>query len=222
VTINIPSLLKDIASTAHVQLVHDLHCHTSNIIIYMDGSQLDSHTEAGYYIPNCLPWEVRTVIPMGTSSEVFDAKLRAIDESLKTYLKYIRHHYLRDRAIYLFTNNQSAIQQVSCLSTGLGQELARSIHTTSTCLCHLTVPVILHWVPGHTDISGNNEADHITKPATTLPPMTTLPVSLSWLCCKVHNKYIMEWTSWYDAIPKPKTYAAPHKCKLDTVYTTLP
>jgi hypothetical protein len=110
VTINIPALPKDEASTTHVQLVYDLCRHASNIIIYMDASQLDKCTRAGYYIPNGLPWEVRSVFPKGTSSEVFNAKLRAIDESLKTCLKYIRLHYLRDRAIHLFTDNQSAIK----------------------------------------------------------------------------------------------------------------
>jgi hypothetical protein len=96
VTINIPSLPKDKASIAHIQLVHDLRRHASNIIIYTDRSQLDGCTGAGYYIPNGLPREVRAVIPMGTSSEVFDAELRAIDESLKTCLKFIRLHHLRD------------------------------------------------------------------------------------------------------------------------------
>jgi hypothetical protein len=110
VTIDIPSLPKDEASIAHVQLVHDLPRHASNIIIYTDRSQLDGRTGAGYYIPNGLRREVRAVIPMGTSSEVFDAELRAIEESLKTCLKYIRLHHLRDRAIHLFTDNQSAIK----------------------------------------------------------------------------------------------------------------
>jgi hypothetical protein len=96
VTIDIPSLPKDEASTAHIQLVHDLHSYASNIIIYTDGSQLDGHTGAGYYIPNSQLWEVRAVVPMGTSSEVFDTELPAIDESLKTCLKYIRLYHLRD------------------------------------------------------------------------------------------------------------------------------
>jgi hypothetical protein len=38
VTINISLLPKEEASTAHVQLVHDLCRHASNIIVYTDGS----------------------------------------------------------------------------------------------------------------------------------------------------------------------------------------
>jgi hypothetical protein len=32
----------------------------------------------------------------------------------------------------------------------------------------------------------------------------------------------MDWITWYDTAPKPKTYSAPHSHRFDTAYTTLP
>jgi ribonuclease HI len=110
-------------------------------------------------------------------------ELKAIAEYLHTYLKYIKWHYLHDHSIHLFTNNQSAILHATRLDRGPGQETALDIlHTTNT-LLQRSAPVTLHWVPSHTDIEGNEEADHLAKLATSCPPLTSIPITLSWLWC---------------------------------------
>jgi hypothetical protein len=109
ITVDIQNLPKDVAATTHLSLLHDLCGDPHNVIAYTDGSQLSTHTGAGFYIPHGLPNPVRAVIPLGTTSEVFDVELKAIAECLRTYLKYIKWYHLHDRSIYLFTDNQSAI-----------------------------------------------------------------------------------------------------------------
>jgi ribonuclease HI len=124
---------------------------------------------------------VRAIIPMGTTSEVFDAELKAISECLTSCRKYILQHRLRHRSIHLFTDNQSAILRASKSDRGPGQETALDIlHTIGDLLSH-AISVTLHWVPGHTDIAGNEEADRLAKMATSQPPLVNIPISLSWL-----------------------------------------
>jgi hypothetical protein len=115
---------------------------------------------------------------MGAASKVFDAELWAIFECLMTCYKYIRLNYLPHYSIHLFTINQSTIICSSCLSSGLGQDLAHVINDITLKLNTVNTQVTIYWVLGHTDISMNDEADCLAKMATTLPPMIPLPTSL--------------------------------------------
>jgi ribonuclease HI len=170
ITIDIQNLPKDKAAITHLSLLHNLCNDPHNIITYTDGSQLSTQTGAGFYIPHSLPNPVHAVIPLGTTSEVFNVELKAITECLRTYRKYIEQHCLHDHSIHLFTNNQSAILHTTRLDRGPGQETALDIlHTTNT-LLQCSAPVTLHWVPGHTDIEGNEEADCLAKLAASCPP----------------------------------------------------
>jgi ribonuclease HI len=222
ITVDIQDLPKDEAVTAHLSLLYDLCDNPYNVIAYTNGSQLSTQTGAGFYIPHGLHNPVRTIIPLGTTSEVFDAELKAIAECLHTYLKYIKRHRLHDRSIHLFTNNQSAILRASRLGTGPGQETALDILHTTNALLQCSAPVTLHWVPGYTDIEGNEEADCLAKLATSRPPLTSIPITLSWLQRQIKEQQSADWAEWYNTLPKPKTYNAPHRCRLDSTYTSLP
>jgi hypothetical protein len=55
-----------------------------------------------------------------------------------------------------------------------------------------------------------------------MEPSTPSPVTLSWIRRRVREQHTSDWTSWFDKNPKPKTYAAPFRRRLDDAYTTLP
>jgi ribonuclease HI len=99
---------------------------------------------------------------MGTTTEVFDAELRAIYECLLTCRQYINRHRLHRYNIHIFTDNQSAIKRASTLARGPGQETAYEIHELALTLKNYDTTITIHWVPGHTNIAGNDDAD---KPA---------------------------------------------------------
>jgi ribonuclease HI len=162
---NIATLTKTDASATHLELLRCLQRNSRNIIAYTDGSQLTKNTGAGYSIPTGLPRPVRAIVPMGTTMEVFDAELRAIYECLLTCQKYINRHRLHCRNIHIFTDNQSAIKRASTLARGPGQETAYNIHELALTLKNYGTTITIHWVPGHTDIAGNNDVDKLAKQA---------------------------------------------------------
>jgi ribonuclease HI len=220
--VDIATLPKADASAAHHRLLHDLRRNPRAIIAYTDGSQLLTATGTGYSIPTGLPHPVRAIVPMGDTVEVFDAELRAIYECLLTCRKHMRRGDLRRRHIHIFTDNQAAITRASCLTRGPGQETAWNINDVALNLHTSDTAITIHWVPGHTNIPGNDDADTLAKQAASTPPTTRLPISLSWLRRRVREQYTTDWITWYDTAPKPQTYSAPHRRRFDTAYTTLP
>jgi hypothetical protein len=144
ITVNIQNLPKDVAVTPYLSLLYNLHGNPHNVITYTDSSQLSTQTGVGFYIPHCLPNPIRTIIPLGTTSKVFDMELKAITEYLRTYLKYIKQHCLHDRSMHLFTDNQSAILHTTRLDRGPGQETALDILHTTNALLQYSAPVTLY------------------------------------------------------------------------------
>jgi ribonuclease HI len=134
-----------------------------------------------------LPRQVNEAIPMGDTTEVFDAELRATHDCLTTCQKIIEYNWLHRRHIHIFTDNQAAILRASRTTYRPGQELARSIHTIATSLRSRDTPLTLHWVPGHTAIPGNDHADLLAKTATTRTPTSPPPVSQSWIRRQIHE-----------------------------------
>jgi ribonuclease HI len=192
---DISQLPKHEPAIKHASLMYDLHADTKNIIAYTDGSQLEGQTGVGYCITDGLPHQINEAIPMGDTTEVFDAELRAIHDCLATCQKIIEYNCLHRLRIHIFTDNQAAILHASHTTYRPGQELARSIHTITTSLCSRGASVTLHWVPGPTAIPGNNRMDLLAKTATILTPTSLPPVSLSWICRQIHEQYIQDWVT---------------------------
>jgi hypothetical protein len=115
ITIDIQDLPKDEAATTDLSLLHNLCDDPHNVIAYTNGSQLSTQSGAGFYIPHGLTNPVHTIIPLETTSTVFDTELKAIAECLHTCLKYIKWSHLHDHSIHLFTDIQSAILYTSRL-----------------------------------------------------------------------------------------------------------
>jgi ribonuclease HI len=159
---------------------------------------------------------------MGDTAEVFNAELRAIYKCLRTCYCHLRQDGLRRRRIHIFMDNQAAITRTTHLTQGPRQETARLIHEIATDINNTDSTITVYWVPGHTDIPGNDEADMLAKQAASMEPSTPSLVTLSWICHRVREQHTSDWTSWFDQNPKPKTYAAPFHRRLDDAYTTLP
>jgi ribonuclease HI len=195
ITTSIATLPKDEASKTHLDLLHCLQWQPRTIIAYTDGSQLGSSMGVGFYIPTGLHHPIRTIVPMGDVAEVFDAELRAIYECLRTCYRHLCQDGLHRRRIHIFMDNQAAITRTTHLTQGPRQETARLIHEIATDINNTDSTIMVHWVPGHTAIPGNDEADALAKQAASTEPSTPSPVTLSCFRRRVREQHTSDWTS---------------------------
>jgi hypothetical protein len=79
---DISGATKPDATRVHTGLLNHLRHDPHSIIAYTDGSQLGTAIGAGYTIPTSFLEASNAMVPMGNTSEVFDAELRAIYECL--------------------------------------------------------------------------------------------------------------------------------------------
>jgi hypothetical protein len=119
-------------------------------------------------------------------------------------------------------DNQAVITWTTNLTQDPRQETARLIHEIAMDINNTDSTIMVYWVPGHTDIPSNDKANALAKQAASIEPSTPLPVTLSWICCRVREQCTSNWMSWFDQNPKPKMYATPFHRQLDDAYTTLP
>ncbi|KAF8241651.1 hypothetical protein K440DRAFT_568848, partial [Wilcoxina mikolae CBS 423.85] len=83
--------------------------------------------------------------------------------------------------IWIFTDNQAAIQHFNTFKPGPGHSTSLALSNISNNLHALKTTITVQWVHGHTDVPGNELADKLAKQATLKKPPTYYHTSLSYL-----------------------------------------
>jgi len=179
---------KDKAAKAHQQRL--LKIPTEDLIIYMDGSSHNGHIGAAIYSPTT---NITNGEYIGTDDthNVYAAELTAIHMAVTLFEEKINKY----TNVYIFTDNQSAIQAVEAPKRQSGQYIVEKIldiidkihEVKPTCTIHI------EWVPGHKNINRNEQADQAAKTAAT--PSTT-PSTTRMKSAQIRSIKSMTKTKW--------------------------
>ncbi|ODM17527.1 hypothetical protein SI65_07202 [Aspergillus cristatus] len=182
-----------------------------SLVVYTDGSKEKESTAAGagwvgYWGTNRIKiLSGHTKLP---NQEIFDAEARAALLGLQTALK--NHRFWHATNLYICLDNLEAVQQLQGQPRGSSQSVFRGFQEKARAWTNYprapgvqpgTVQV--KWVPGHTGIEGNDEADKEAKmgcqaPLEQPPPPASIAAAkrAAW---RVHWQHFTQY--WADKAP---------------------
>ena len=160
--------------------------------VYTDGSAEDGTKNAG--------WGVWIREPTGITEELFDAcganssnyeaENVAIQKALEHLDKRFEENPSSAKNIVLFTDSMSALQNME--SGDLDEETSKILDVAEKFKTTHLVGLVLQWIPGHTDIYGNEKADTLAKKGTQAT-QPTKPISLQSTKQIIKQAYRKKW-----------------------------
>jgi ribonuclease HI len=133
--------------------------------IFTDGSRLETGEVgcAAVWLTNNGTWK-KHQYHLGKKKEINDAELFAIAEAPKMANRY----QIGDRemdTLHIYTDSMSALKRIQGSTPTAGQWITKTIVEREKALSRIGWNTIYHWVPGHSKIAGNENADHAAKEA---------------------------------------------------------
>jgi ribonuclease HI len=101
---------------------------------------------------------------IGNECEVYATELNTIALTSEKMEKIVKNKQTNLTDIWIFCDNQAAINRINHLQIGLGQSYAVRIDQVARKLYNLyNIQLYINWVLSHRDISGNEHADQLAK-----------------------------------------------------------
>ena len=152
---------------------------TTWIHAYTDGSAFNAIANAGLgawiKLPNNKTLSLTS--PCGIYCSNYDAEVAAINEALQAIHRELETDANSKPDVVIFSDSQSALQAIQnwdSSSTSV-TEIIKKIHSIKT---QHKIEVYLQWIPGHSEIPGNEKADTLAK-AGSSSEQPDVPVSMA-------------------------------------------
>ena len=113
---------------------------------------------------------------IGLSQLVYNSEL----EGTTLAIKYASRVAARGQNFQVYSDNQAGLYRLKSPSDNLGQDYQIRAITAAKRILAKGAIITLNWVPGHTNVEGNERADTLAKLAT-IEPASTNQASLAIL-----------------------------------------
>ena len=167
--------------------------------VYTDGSAEEGTRNAGWGVwmeePNGKTKELYGAC--GDNSTNYDAEILAMQKALEDLSERFEDSSSFSNVV-LFTDSLSALQAME--SGDLHDALMEVLQSAEKLQAKYPIRLVLQWIPGHTDIPGNDKADMLAKKgAQTTQP--NKPITLQTAKQKVKQAYKKEWMDIWTSGP---------------------
>ena len=172
----------------------------SAIHAYTDGSAFKGTIFAGFGI--YLKFPDRTFYKFSDACGMYCSNFEAEIAALKSAIEHCHLSFEQEERepcdIVVFTDSESALQALGDVHASDDMNIQHLAKTINKLLTSFDINVTLQWIPGHSDIQGNETADHLAK-AGTQKEHPEKHCSMSTTSQILRNNFKEEWLNRWTA-----------------------
>jgi ribonuclease HI len=135
----------------------------------------------------------QNTINLGDSQLVYNGELEGTTQAVE----YASRMAKPGQTYYIYSDNQAGLYRLKTPSDNPGQACQIRASQAAELVKSKGATISINWVPGHTDVHGNELADSLAKAATKLVPSTD-ETSFAVLGCRAREVSTREWKSVLD------------------------
>jgi hypothetical protein len=126
---------------------------------------------------------------LGQEQLVYNGEL----EGIILAIEYISQIAEKDKHYRVYSDNQAGLQRLKTPSDNPGQNCQIRAISAAKVIVAKGASIRLEWVPGHTDIEGNEKADELAKEASKLPIQASYETSWAMFGLRIKLLAKQEW-----------------------------
>lgn len=130
----------------------------------------------------------------------------------------------RPKDVWIFLDNAAAITRLADIHSGPGQHHAILTQNVAGEMAAMNINLHIQWVPGHTEITGNELADKLAKEGAEKPAPSYPMTSISWLKRQTRAQLLDDWLNLWDNDKRKhgSLYHGSPKMRMDGQYYSNP